>query len=65
MAKKNARHKRRICENKVAYETVDQARKGIVHIYQNSFFKRKMNVYKCRYCGKYHIGHRPNKYNWR
>jgi hypothetical protein len=42
--------RRKSCEGKVRYATVEEARKRL---------RGGMNAYRCKFCGGYHIGHRP------
>ncbi len=56
--KKNMASKRQIrrkeCGNKIKYETHEAANKVRKHV---DYYKT--NVYKCKWCGGFHIGHTP------
>ena len=40
------------CKRKIAHETVEEAKEHL-----NRHPKEKLNIYECKYCGKYHVGH--------
>lgn len=44
--------RRKSCERKVKYETAKDA---------NANIRIGLIVYKCKFCGKYHVGHPPRK----
>ena len=53
--------RRRSCQGKVRYATAGKASaaRGII---QHRSYTGPMNIYKCRFCGGYHIGHNGRNY---
>lgn len=53
------RHVRqRACGDKRRYETVEAGREAIYQLNRTGY-KGHMNVYKCKFCHSYHVGHAP------
>ena len=46
--------RRKECGNKHKYDTHDQA-----NFVREHYYKCKLSVYKCKWCGGFHIGHTP------
>lgn len=61
MASKNARRKRK-CKSKIKYNNIRQAQNTIRSLMKINNCQFKYNIYKCPFCGCYHVGHRPTKY---
>jgi len=52
----------RSCRGKRRYETREQAVQYATWRMRTTGATRKdTDVYKCRYCGGFHVGHRPRK----
>lgn len=52
------RHKRRrSCESKVAYDTPGSAHGAILRMNARRYLG-PMRVYRCKFCKRYHIGHK-------
>jgi hypothetical protein len=45
------------CERKIKYVTRAHARRARAELVNNTDDDKGMNVYECRWCGGYHIGH--------
>lgn len=56
-SKRNVR--RRTCDRKVRYETQEEASAARTRLFRSG--SGGMNVYKCKFCGGYHIGHRNER----
>lgn len=54
------RLRRKACEGKVRHESGAAAIQAIRSL-DRSGSHAKRDAYKCRFCGGYHIGHRPNQ----
>lgn len=52
------RHRRRTCTVKVAHETIEAAKIARSMTWSPNQFNI-VNVYKCKYCKKYHVGRAP------
>lgn len=52
------RVRRKACEGKVGHETQDYALIALQRSYDNGI---PMNVYKCQFCPKWHVGHLSNR----
>jgi len=50
------RKKRKTCEHKTGHNTKKGAMIAIKKTYKNNFIFHKLQPYKCRFCGKWHIG---------
>ncbi len=57
MASKRHVLQRRQCKNKVPYETAERATQVMERRIAMGTIKGEMNVYPCRFCGKFHMGH--------
>jgi hypothetical protein len=57
MGKKNAR--RRKCENKVRYGTMEGAAAGIDRLREVKKVTELLTPYKCGFCQGWHFGHPP------
>lgn len=58
MASKRAKRRKlrkHMCENKKSYPDSQSAIKAKKYYYQH--YKTKLNAYKCRFCGLWHLGH--------
>ena len=54
------RIRRNACGSKKRYETEREARNAIIQ-YMKDFGKgHRMCSYRCKFCGGFHIGHRPS-----
>lgn len=51
--------RRRMCTGKHGYDSETHARWGLKDSINSGFFSptEKFNVYACRFCGKFHVGH--------
>lgn len=58
MASKRA-IRRRACAGKVRHASADFARVALAKLFQRVGYTGHMNVYRCRFCNGYHIGHAP------
>lgn len=57
------RIRRKCCDGKRRYESKEEAGKALYGLVMNTKVTfREMNIYRCRFCKKYHIGHKPKKY---
>ena len=54
--KKKARLKRKQCGSKMPYKSAYHARLAIKYSLKKHFIFHKLNPYKCKHCGKWHIG---------
>jgi len=51
------------CERKVAYDTRKAAKRILQFIRKRqSGSERQMKAYRCRYCGMFHLGHKPKRH---
>ena len=50
--------RRRSCESKVGHDTKEAALRAAAGL-RKSFFGGSWSVYRCEWCGRYHVG-RPN-----
>jgi hypothetical protein len=48
--------RRRACEGKVRFESRDAAERKRRFVYRD-YNEKALNVYKCRFCGGWHLGH--------
>ena len=55
------RIKRRSCTGKVRHVDSAAARKALRATVRHDEEHQTMNVYHCRFCGGYHIGHRSQR----
>lgn len=58
------------CKSKVPYHSTAEARLQMKAMIKHGRGREKrrtkdMNVYRCAYCGWFHIGHRPKKTKWK
>jgi len=51
----DARHKHSCCDRKKGYDTVALARRAAAYVWSQT--GTNLKVYKCGYCGKYHLTH--------
>jgi hypothetical protein len=57
------RIRRKCCEGKKRYDSKEEAGKDLyILVKTTSTTFKEMNIYRCRFCHKYHIGHKPKKY---
>ena len=59
------RLRKKSCGGKVGYESAHAGYLAMIALYRKDAKHlgfEKMNVYKCRFCKKYHIGHRKKKF---
>lgn len=52
------RRQRRVCARHKGYQTADDARYAMIRLSQNTG-TRNLNTWKCKHCGKHHVGHMP------
>lgn len=57
------RVRRKECGDKIKYSSMEEARFTAVKL--SDRYKDKLSFYKCRWCGQWHIGHKPNADNGR
>jgi hypothetical protein len=57
---KQRRKKRKSCRSKIAHSSRDHAMIALKKLQKTNFIFHKMRPYKCKFCGKWHIG-RTNK----
>ena len=50
------RKKRKTCEHKASHSTKNGAMAAIRKTYKKNFIFHKLAPYKCKFCGKWHIG---------
>ena len=50
--------KKRMCEGKIPFETKEEAMEKIKELDNQGKIDGIVKPYKCRYCGKFHIGHK-------
>lgn len=51
--------RRRSCRRKQKHDTREAAEQQLTSLIKNRYASPAyMHVYKCRHCGKYHVGHR-------
>lgn len=55
------RIRRKSCDGKIRYDTADAASKGRSSLNRAKGYQGFMNVYRCSFCGGYHIGHAVDK----
>lgn len=46
------------CQGKQRHDTKDQARTHLERLIRNGAARQRLEVYKCKHCGAYHVGHR-------
>lgn len=52
------RIRRKQCESKKRYSTREEAERAIAQIFYHSHgYPGKLNVYHCKFCGGWHVGH--------
>ena len=51
------RIRRKACGKKIRYETAKDAGAGRHALNRSKGYQGQMNVYRCPFCGGYHIGH--------
>lgn len=49
-------NKGKSCDRKKGYDTVEQARKALAYVWTQT--GANLKVYKCQYCGKFHLTHK-------
>lgn len=49
------------CERKLKYTSVKMAEKRIKDRRKKGHIVDGLNIYKCKYCGYFHIGHKKTK----
>jgi len=61
MGRKNARHKRR-CQQKAKHASRDNAEFALDQLCKSHIgvIRSRMNIYKCPFCGYYHIGRKSH-----
>lgn len=59
MASKRGK-RRKECSGKVGHKNRDAAMRARRRLSSNKAGAYPMNVYKCQYCGQWHIGHKPH-----
>jgi rubrerythrin len=53
--------RRRACTGKVRHIDAAAAARALFLLNKTKGYQGPMNTYRCRFCGGYHIGHRPAK----
>lgn len=53
--------RRKSCDGKVRHADSAAAAHAIYLLNRTNGYQGPMNAYRCRFCGGYHIGHRPAK----
>ncbi len=53
------RIRRKSCDGKVQYSSSAEGQVAIWSIKKNTGDQSLINVYKCQFCKKYHVGHAP------
>lgn len=48
----------RACEGKRRYDTKTSAQDHLAALTRKGATRARIQVYKCRYCGGYHVGHK-------
>jgi hypothetical protein len=51
--------RRKACKGKVRHTDRQAAAAALFALNQKKGYQGPMNVYGCKFCGGYHIGHRP------
>lgn len=51
--------RRKACTGKIRYSTREKAR---ARVFKTSFDGRSLDVYKCEFCGGWHIGHTMRRF---
>lgn len=51
------RLRRQSCGRKVRHETAQAGLDHIHHLHRSKGFQGPMDVYRCRFCGAFHVGH--------
>lgn len=54
--------RRKACKGKVRHVDAQSAAQALFALHRNKGYQGPMNVYACRFCGGYHIGHRPRRH---
>lgn len=54
--------KKKSCEGKMKYQSVDEALAARNRVFERSGVN--LSVYRCSFCGKYHIGHSYQFKQW-
>jgi hypothetical protein len=54
--KKGRRKKKRICESKIQHKIQKNAYIAMNRTLQRHFIFHRLRVYKCEYCGNWHVG---------
>ena len=54
----NIGSKWRHCERKTKYKSIKSAENQTKMKRKKGMIVRPYNIYKCKYCGKFHIGHK-------
>lgn len=55
------RIRKKSCEGKQRFDTANDAQTSAFHLRVNGHI---FNYYKCKFCKKYHFGHRPKQYQY-
>lgn len=53
------RLRRKSCEGKVRYQTPQIAMSVLFRLKRQKKLNGVLNTYKCKFCGKFHLGHAP------
>lgn len=53
----NRRLRRRCCERKVKHACVRDAERAIAALVRSRGHQGRLDVYRCRFCSSFHIGH--------
>jgi hypothetical protein len=54
------RIRRNSCDGKVQHKNVEEAKKTLYRMLQQSPIDSYINVYKCKFCKQYHLGKAPD-----
>ena len=55
------RVRRKACTGKIRHATAEDARSALGALFWKRGYLGHMNVYRCRFCNGFHIGHAPRK----
>ena len=53
--------RRKSCTGKIRHVSADAARSALGSLFRRRGYQGRMNVYRCRFCNGFHIGHAPRK----
>jgi rubrerythrin len=56
--------RRKACGKKIRFPDAEAASKARSSLHRNKGYQGMINVYRCQFCGSYHIGHAPRAGQW-